>query len=231
MACPKLAEGDRVRITRIDECGRPVTGAENGALSECWASVQMTPNVNTGTDIEMTGMNGRSCAFKRACPDFRGYDVTATFWEASPEMIELLTGNPLVVDYDGNPVGWDDCQVPCAEGFALELWQSILGQECIGEETSSQSFYWLLPWLTGGMLGDLTVNNEGLSFTLTASSRAGTQWQLGPWDVVAQDAQNTPGPLLTPLGPSCHRRGFITTVAPPDVDCGYVDVPPNNVLS
>lgn len=228
MPCPKLAEGEVVRLTRVDGCGAPVSGDDNGVLSECWASLQMSPNVNTGTDIEMIGMNGRSCAFKKACPDFRGYDVTATFFEASPEQIELLTGNPVYFDFDGNPIGWDDCSVACASGFAIELWQSILGQDCTDVE-DVLSFYWLLPWLTNGILGDVTVNNEGLSFTLTASTRAGTQWDLGPWDVQAQDGDNTPGPLLTPLGSTCHRRGFITTVAAPTVDCGYVTVPPNNV--
>lgn len=228
MPCPKLAEGEVVRITRVNSCGIPVEGADNAVQSECWASLQMTPNVNTGTDIEMIAMNGRSCAFKRACPDFRGFDITASFFEASPEMVEILTGNPVYFDFNGDPIGWDDCQVACASGFAIELWQSILGQECIDED-DVLSFYWLLPWLTNGILGDLTVNNQGLQFTLTAATLAGSGWGLGPWDVQAQDAEGTAGPLLTPLGDTCHRRGFITTIAAPTVECGYITVPPNNV--
>lgn len=226
MPSPKLAEGGVVRLTRVDQCGRPVEGEDNAIASECWASVQMTPNVNTGNDIEMLGMNGRSCAFKRACPDFRGFDVTAQFWEASPEQVELLTGNPVVFDHNGNPVGWDDCQVPCSSGFGLELWQDILGEEC-AEDAEGQWFYWLMPWLTGGMLGDLTVSNTGLQFTVTANTRPKSQWFLGPWDVIAQDDLQTPGPLLTPLGANCHRRALITTIAPPTVDeGGYITVPP-----
>lgn len=230
MPCPKLAEGDVVRITRVDSCGRPVEGEDNAVVSECWASVQMEPNVNTGTDIEMVSMNGRSCAFKRACPDFRGFDNTGTFFEASPEMIEILTGNPVYFDYDGNPIGWDDEQVACNTGFALEIWQQIIGDECV-EGVSGQWFYWLEPWLTGGVLGGVTVNSEGLNFTLTAATRDASQWSLGPWDVQAQDALNTAGPLLTPIGSAGHRRAFITTIAPPTADCGYVTVPPNNVVS
>lgn len=229
MPCPKLAEGEVVRITRVDDCGRPEEGADNAVVSECWASVQMTPIVNTGTDIEFIAMNGRTCAFKRACPDFRGYDITATFYEASPEQIELLTGNPVYFDYNGDPIGWDDEQVACAGGFGLELWQSILGQECQSEDVDTQSFYWLLPWVTNGLLGDVTVNAEGLTFTVTASTRAGGAWELGPWDVQAQDGSNTAGPLLTPLSATAHRRGFITTIAAPTADCAYVTVPPNNV--
>lgn len=231
MACPKLAEGDVVRITRVDQCGRPVEGEDNAVLSDCFASVQMTPNINTGTDIEMLNMRGQTCGFKRACPDFRGFDITGTFWEASPELIEILTGNPVYFDYDGNPVGWDDEQVQCAGGFALEIWQNLIGEECADEEAEGQWFYWVLPWVTGGVLGDTTINAEGLSFTLTGSTRSQSAWQLGPWDVQAQDSSQTPGPLLTPIGPNGHRRAFLTTTAPPLADCGYITVPPNNTVS
>lgn len=227
MPCPKLAEGEVVRITRVDNCGAPEAGADNAVASECWASVEMAPNVNEGTDIEMLNMRGQTCGFKRACPDFRGFDITATFWEASPEQIEILTGNPVYFDYNGDPIGWDDAQVACQSGFGLELWQSVLSEECEGG--NDPSFYWLLPWLSNGVLGNVTVNNEGLSFTLTASTRANSQWALGPWDVQAQDVANTAGPLLTPLGSTTHRRSFLTTIAPPTVTCGYIEVPANNV--
>ena len=230
MGCPKLAEGSAIRLTRVDSCGRPVEGEDNAVQDDCWASVQMEPNVRTATDIELIGMTGQTCAFKRGRPDFRGFDVTATFFGASPEEIEILTGNPVYFDHDGNPVGWDDCQVSVAEGFALEIWQEVIGEECAEDSDSGQWFYWLLPWLTGGVLGGVTVGAEGLQFTLTAATRANNLWYLGPWDVQAQDSEGTAGPLLTPIGSTCHRRSFLTTVAPPsDIECGYITVPPNNI--
>jgi hypothetical protein len=187
----------------------------------------MTPNINTPADIEMINMRGQTCGFKRGCPDFRGFDITATFWEASPEQIELLTGNPVYFDYNGDPIGWDDEQVACNTGFALELWQEVLGEECTGEE-DDLSFYWLMPWLTNGVLGAVTVQGEGLSFTITASTRSAGQWYLGPWDVQDQDGGPTAGPLLTPIGATTHRRSFLTTIAPPTAQCGYIEVPANN---
>lgn len=38
------------------------------------------------------------------------------------------------------------------------------------------------------------------------------------------DAAGTAGPLLTPLGPTCHRRTFVTTVEPPEPLCEYTPV-------
>lgn len=225
MGCPKLAEGDGVRITRVDSCGRPVIGAKNAVADNCWATVSMVPNVNKGTDIKLTNMRGKSCGFKRACVEFLGFDITGTFYEASPEMIELLTGNPVYFDKFGQPIGWDDCGVPCTGGFALETWQNILGVSCNAGATG-QWFYWLMPWLTNGVLGTILVDANGLTFTVTASTRNNAVWDVGPWQVQAQDTNNTPGALLTPIGTDCHRRSFLTTIAPPTYQCGYITVPP-----
>jgi hypothetical protein len=227
MGCPKLAEGDIVRITRVDDCGAPVEGADNAFVDDCWASVLMAPNVEAGTDIDFRAMNGRSCGFKRGCPSFRGFDLTGEFYSASPEMIEILTGNPVYEDFNGDPVGWDDCSIACASGFALEIWQNVVGEECVvGEE--GQWFYWLLPWFSNGVLGDVTVGQEGVTFSLTGNTRASGGWSLGPWDVQDNDGDGTAGPLLTVVGTDCHRRGFLTTIAPPTAACSYVTVPANN---
>ncbi len=226
MGCPKLAEGDVVRITRVDVCGAPVEGEDNAFVDDCWASVLMAPNVETGTDINFPSMSGRSCAFKRGCPSFRGFDLTGEFYSASPEMVEILTGNPVYLDHAGAPIGWDDCSVACNTGFGLEIWQNVVGEECPEGDVDGQWFYWLLPWITNGVLGDVTVNSEGVTFSFTGNTRSSGRWQLGPWDVQAADVDNTPGPLLTDVGVTCHRRGFLTTIAPPTAACEYVTVPP-----
>jgi hypothetical protein len=225
--CPKLAEGEVVRLTRVDGCGAPEEGDDNGFVDDCWSSVAMAPNVEAGTDIDFRAMNGSSCGFKRGRSSFRGYDITGSFYSASPEMIELLTGNPLYLDWEGNPIGWDDCAVAVSGGFALEIWQNIVGEDC-PEDGDALYWYWLMPWIENGTLGDVTVSEEGVTFTLTGNTRSNGRWEHGPWDVQAQDGIGTEGPLLTAVGSSCHRRSFLTTIAPPTAECGYITVPANN---
>lgn len=228
MSCPKLAEGEVVRITRVDSCGAPVAGAGNAFVDDCWATAKMTPNIEAGTDIDFKAMSGRSCGFKRACPTFRGFDIEGTFFSASPEMIELLTGNPVYLDFNGDPIGWDDCSVACSSGFALEIWQNIVGEECSADNPDGLWMYWLLPWISNGVLGEIEVANAGVTFTLTGNTRASGAWSLGPWDVQAADVSNTPGPLLEVIGSDCHRRAFLTTITPPTAGCDAVSVPANN---
>ena len=47
---------------------------------------------------------------------------------------------------------------------------------------------------------------------------------MGPYDVLAQDAAGTAGPMLAPLGQDCHRRILITTIAPPEPSVDYLPV-------
>jgi hypothetical protein len=226
VTCPLIANLDTVRVTRVDSCGRPVCGEDNGFVFDCLASVAMNPNVEDGDDVSYKAANGRSCGFKRGCPTFNGYDVEINFFSVSPEFLEITTGNPVVFDYAGKPVGYDDCSLQCNSGFALELWAEVLGSDaCAADGTGDGAWiYFLLPWISNGQLGDLEIGAEAVTLQLTGATRAGGGWGVGPYDVVATDAAGTAGPLLTPLGAACHRRTMVTTIAPPEPVCEYTPV-------
>lgn len=223
MSCPLIANADVIRVTRLDACGRPVCGEDNGFVFDCFATLGMNPNVEDGEDVEYKAANGRVCGFKRGCPSFRGYDIELNFYSISPEFIELTTGNPVVYGYDGQPIGYDDCSVKCDSGFALELWAEVLGEEC-DDGAQGQWIYFLMPWVSNGMLGDMEIGSEAVTLTLSGATRAGGSWGVGPYDVMPVDAAGTPGPMLTPLDANCHRRTFVTSVPPPQPTCDYTPV-------
>lgn len=223
---PMIANASTVRITRVDGCGRPVCGPEGAFVTDCFASVSMAANVEEGTDVEFRAANGRVCGFRPGCPSFRGFNLTYNFFGASPEMLEILTGSPVVYGWDGQPIGFDSCSIPCRSGFALELWTEVLGEDvCPDEATGDGAWvYFLLPWVINGMVGDTELGSEAVTLSLTGATKSGGRWGVGPYDVVAQDAAGTPGPLLTPLDGECHRRMIVTTVAPPEPSDTYVPV-------
>lgn len=220
-----IANASTIRATRVDGCGRYVCGDDNAYVTDCFASLAMNANVEDGTDVTFTAANGRQCGFKKGCPTLNGYDIELVFFQAAPELVDLMTGQPIVYGWDGKPIGWDDCSISCTAGFALELWADILGDDLCDNPNATGSWqYFLMPWLTNGQIGDLELANEAVNFTLTGSTKAGGKWGSGPYDVMAQDAANTPGPMLTPVGPKCHRRSFTTTVEPPLADIDYLPV-------
>ncbi|MFF4900427.1 hypothetical protein [Streptomyces sp. NPDC001068] len=224
MSCPLIANADTMRITRVDQCGNPIAGPENGYVFDCFSSLAMNNNSDDGDDIEYKAANGRVCGFKKGCPTFRGFDLELNVFSVSPELIEILTGQPVVLGWDGKPIGFDTCSVKCDTGFAVELWAEVLGEACVAGATG-QWIYFLLPWVSNGVLGDLEIGSEAVTLQVTGSTKTGGNWGVGPYDVVAADAANTPGPLLTPLDADCHRRTFITTIEPPAPSCDYVAVP------
>lgn len=226
MAAPLISNAATVRLTRVDGCGRPVCGEDNSFVTDCFAWVSMAANITEGEDITFTAANGRQCGFKRGCPTLNGYDLTFTFFQASPELIEIMTGSPVYFDYEGRPIGFDSCSIPCNTGFALEVWTDVLGEDVCPEEDTGEGawVYFLLPWVTNGIIGDLELANQAVNLQLTGATRSGGRWGSGPYDVQAQDASGTAGPMLTPLDSTCHRRMFITTIAPPEPSTEYVPV-------
>jgi hypothetical protein len=76
-----------------------------------------------------------------------------------------------------------------------------------------------MPFLARGAFGDLTIENAGINFTVSATSNRGTPWGTGPYDVEL-DALGVAGPMITPVAPSTPRRFMFTQVAPPEPLCG-----------
>lgn len=226
ISCTYISNLSAIRVTQVDACGVPIVGATSGYTSECAAgSITMAPVTDDTDDVIYKAPNGTLCAVKRGCRTLLGYDLTINLMQVSPELTEVLTGSPVVLDSAGTVVGNDTCSIQCRAGFALEAWAEIIEPTCT--TGAAQYLYILLPWVTNGLLGDLEIGAEAVNVELTGSSRAGGGWGTGPYDVVSTTAPpvTTPGRLLTPLGSTCHRRIQLTPVPPPASSCVYTPVP------
>jgi len=103
----------------------------------------------------------------------------------------------------------------------LEMWSNVPAAAC--EPGQGQQYgYFLIPFLKGGVLGDFTVGNDAVNFTLSgANSKDGNGWGVGPYDVVLDDT-GLESELHEALLPNDHLLMQLTQVAPPDTDdaCG-----------
>lgn len=222
MSCTYMAGVEALRFTRLDNCGRPICGTDSSFVTGCVASLNITANIDDGDEIEYKASNGTICSYLQKCPVFKNFTVEAEVLFASPELFDIVTAANVVHDYAGNVVGVDTGNVQC-QGVALEGWINTLGQEC-SDTGEGQWLYIVIPWITGGVLGDIEIADGATNFTLSGNTRSGGSWGTGPYDVVAQDAANTPGPMLSPLAATDHRRIQLTTVAPPTPSCDYQPV-------
>jgi hypothetical protein len=213
-----LVRGRKMRATKVSACGDPVLGAKSVVTSSGFVSITYTPNVETGETITVTNANGDRCVNDVPDAKFTHFGVAASFCGVNPELLNLMTGQKIVFDGDGNPVGFrQSSRVANVAAFALETWTGVAGQDC-GVSGNEKFGYSVAPFIKGGTIGDITFQNGAVDFTLAnATTRDGTGWGVGPYDVVLDDT-GAESPLLETLDQFDHLHLQITEVPPPDED-------------
>lgn len=221
----KVVRGKRVRVTAVDECGEPLTGAYDSCaygVSDGFITVTLTADISEGEDIEQMNANGDLCIVDRSRAQTKRWMAEIEFCDVDPGLMSLLSNVTLETDAEGNTVGIRSVQGSIDGNFALELWAGTAGGECQNGATYG---YLLLPFMAQGNLGDITVENGNTTFTVAnAFTQSGSGWGTGPWDVVP-DAQGDPQPLDEPIGPDEHMLLRTTTIAPPDAFDGCDQIP------
>lgn len=223
VTCPSFLRGNVMRVTRLNACGQPIYGDCNQVVSDGFVTISLSADVEEGEEISVTKANGQTCISDRGCDTLRWYTVETEFCQVDPTLVQMM--NPtwdLIYDAQGDVIGYDaNGTLDCDTGFALEIWLDTYGATdvCTGQEAQGAWGYMLLPWVVGGAPGDIEIGNDALSFTYTGRTKIGSRWRRGPYPVQLNE-NNVPTPLLTPIGPDTHYRLFVTTIRPPEPECG-----------
>jgi hypothetical protein len=199
-----------MRATVLDTAGRPVYGEDSVVVTKGFITVAMTTVTEEGEAITVTNAAGETCVAEVATPQMNGFTVEATFCEVDYRLFEILTGQRVLLDDDGVAIGIaESTNVDLATvNFALELW--------LGSKTAGEWGYVLLPFLRGGIIGDVTVENAAITFTVTGLvTRGGSNWGTGPYAV--QTVGGSPARLKDAVTATEHRRWLTVNVAPPAV--------------
>jgi hypothetical protein len=202
--CFSLVRGRAMRVTRLDGCGAVDLGPDSSIVSDGFITVQLSAQTDEGETISVTNAAGKVCILDEPCPVFTGYDVQVEFCGVNPLLLELMTGQVSVLDSAGNRVGFrmNTAIDACGSGFALEVWSSVPSAVC--DPNAGVSYgYFLVPFIKGGVIGDFTIGNDAVNFTLSgAKSKDGNNWDVGPFDVIKDDT----GAPAAAAGPARSRR-------------------------
>lgn len=225
--CFSLFKGRRLRATRLDACGRIVYGPCSQVVigGGSFISVAFTNEILDGTEYSRQGADGTLCVSEKGCDELKWLNVEYTFCRVDPSIVTMLNPNWMsLLDYKGEQIGWAETyKMQCDTGVALELWADVSGVDLCDDPNAVASYgYILVPQVVGGMIGDLTVENDVVNFTLTGRSKKKPKWGVGPYNVMLNGPVGSPvpGPLLVPVGSDEPRRIFLTTVPPPAEACG-----------
>ena len=217
--------GRRLRATIVDANGRPIYGDNGAVVSKGWVNISYTTNVDEGESITVPNAGGETCIFEPATPSFNGFGIEVEFCEVDFALFDILTGQDAVLDSTGVAVGITESTDVnlTAVNFALEVWLGATTSYAPAAGSQGQWGYVLTPFIGGGVVGDVTVENAAISFTVTGmSTKNGSGWGAGPYPV--ELVAGVPALLRTPLKANDHRRIQTVEVAPPSVYAGAIPV-------
>lgn len=222
MSSFSVVRGNRMRITRVDECGVPITEEGNSVVTDGFVSVEYSANIEEAEEVLLKNAAGQICVLDTTCPELKWYELEMEFCRVDPDLLNIMTGNEVVVDGADESVGISiGTQVSCPEGFALEVWTGIAGTDGCGEGGVRPYGYFLIPWVTNAIIGDFSIENDAITLQVSARSDNGHDWGVGPYDVVMDgETPSEESPLLTPLDPDVHLHLQKTTMAPPELTDG-----------
>lgn len=233
--CFPLVRGRVMRVTRLDGCGAKVLGPTSTVVSDGFITVTLTPVSDEGTTIAVTNANGDLCINDVPCPRFTNYTIGIEFCNVNPDLYALLTGGAIVMDSQATPQGVgfrvNSGTNACSVGFALEVWSNVPTGAC--DSAGVAYGYFLVPFAKGGVIGDISIGNDAVSFSLTgAASKDGSAWGVGPYNVRG-NLTGVASPLLTAIGSQDHLHLERVTIAPPTAVCGAtaLGVPATSIVA
>jgi hypothetical protein len=218
-----LYKGKRLRVTELDYSGRPVYGADSVIVTNGMVTVGFTGNVVEGDALSGTNANGDICWSEPSSPKFSNYSVEATFCDVDFALFEKLTGHPVVLNDDGTIVGiTEESNIDLANiNFALELWTGASSSTPARTGAQGEWGYILAPFLRGGTVTDISVENAAITFGVTGMvTKDGAAWGKGPYQV--ELVAGVPAVLNKALTAKSHRRTMSVEIAPPVAFTGPV---------
>lgn len=207
-----------MRVTRLNSLGQWVTGATGSAVSKGFIKIDLKDNIDAGQEFKVKNASGEQCINQKDRDILNWIDVSIDWCKVDPELTELVTGSRILTGRSGETVGFTKANVSVVPQFALEVWSKIAGTA----QGSYQYMYWLMPFLTNGWFGDITLEDGAATFNMKANTQDNANWGLGPYNVIGVDVNNTPGKLTQAVLAGEHLYWRSTEVAPPSDVCGYV---------
>lgn len=232
--CHSVVRAPAARVTRLDSCGTPTDTGCDFATTESFVEIVLTKVFQERQDALQLNANGDICVDKPKFPILRWYEVAITFCNVDPELFNIVSAEPLVMNDALTPeaIGW--CTLPdsaASSNFALEFWTGTDDDDCDDDEVVYG--YGILPRIVQGVIGDVTIGNAVVTFTVTGITRGANQWGVGPYNVIINETglnAGLPGPLLEAINTASHKCFFWTKLGPPDGQCGCQDLTPELIV-
>lgn len=203
------------RVAIVDACtGEFSTGPNSQYVFGGVVTVTWEPVIEDGETTTVKDMCGDICVRDLQCDQTVGYNVEITLCRPDNELVSLLTGEPAILDVDGNTIGYfelDDSN--CAPFVSLEFFEKLPESACTDGVQYRRIIFPKIRITQGApeRQGPIRL----LKLTGTAEAGSGDAWGTGP----AGDS-----PVDFDLLMTSDQKFFMSEVydsTAPDPACGY----------
>lgn len=208
---------EAIRVTLLDQCTLlPVCGPLNGYAMGCIIDPDWSPEIEEGEESTVKDNCGDICFEDQRCDRNKRWNVSFKIKGPDAEFLSLISGDPLIVDGDGNSVGVRSVTFSCSPYVFLELFERT--DDC-GADGDPIYLRHLLPAVRLKQTGN---EREGVFRILALEGKSRsvvtTDIGTGPYDDI-------PAYVTTaPAGERIDYTWFEDTVIPA-VQCGAIEVP------
>lgn len=213
----KSIKGKTVRVTRLDSCGEVVEGSCSTVVADCFVSVSISGEFESGDEFIQKNAWGELCINDKDGDVLKRANVTIEFAEINPDALDIISdANPVISG--GETIGSTYGTELNETSFALEVWTKRTGQDCA--PGAQEWGYFLVPFIKNGKLdGDITIENGVLTMSVMGEAfPAPASWGAGPY---AQNpfVENFPvgnifGMVVTTVQPPSDTDGCVPYVLP-----------------
>lgn len=176
LGCPKSVRACALRITKLNGSGvplDPLTGRSR-VQTAAFAELSLNPDMERGQETVIKANGGEAVAIiDRGCDILKGLELTLKLCGVPFPVLELLIGNEIIEDDDGNVIGGtlpEQQGSDCVSPVMIELWSKNLGE-------GGGWIHWLVPksfkW---SISGSLSFSNGPLDIELTGYAQGNPAW-------------------------------------------------------
>lgn len=204
-----------IRITVLDEVGNVADLDDNFYVTGKATSVQVTPTIETGADITLTGGCDCVVASYRGTDKLKRFEFEMNIATLEPAMVAMMVGGTILVDgADDVGVAWPSA-LECGDvepAVAFEFWTDHWNGDA--QDPDYPYIHHIYPQ-TRWQIGQQQYQNDFAQPTLTGFSRQNLVWGNGPYN----DGPGAPVP---------NGGWFYSDVVPPTPVCAAQTVEPSS---
>lgn len=214
--CAAPIKGTHYRMTKIDVCGNPVTGASSVVVSKAFVQVQNDPQYEDGIEFFERTADGTPCVNQKDDPVLKRFMTTIDFCEVNVSGASyMMSARELAVTNTG--YGFAVAEGQPTNRYSLEIWQQVAGSGACDASGLQRYIYHAWPNLGATKLGGYTIANERSTLQLISESRPGSITATTGWLAKNGSAAWLPAGFV--LMTNEHYLWNITTTPPPTAAC------------